>query len=411
MGGSFQAERTGYNCTGMRRNVCIIRASGLILFFVVLCSGILSAQQKIEYYSTRTVSSDPQSLHKFTPDFRDTLSEDTLFQFRASNGTPVSYFRKIQTSVCFDNKCRPLNLIVHWNVTGRYLGIELPPGEYLSKAEHEPFTREEYQHLHRLLGDAYSPLGNVSYNELVPRQPMPLEKIDAVSSPTAKHLLDYIVEGAAFTTYTLWHIVHGSTRDEVSWLTATLLTPELFLRILESHDASDRMWALKHRKLIGGSSVNIRSALLQLVISADYNLAQQAIDAVQVADLNESDFQMDFASSAFKVDYALRKPVLAKLKEAPVLYPEVAQMLAGKLHLLNGALPGVVLELFADHAVYDPEICNLVAALLANANAFIARQAFDFLKDAPIEDKGIRKKLDSFRKKQLTKEKAERNDK
>src|SRR3546814_5039171 len=64
-------------------------------------------------------------------------------------GFPVAYYRKINTDVCFDGKCRMLKVSLYWNVTGRFLGIELPPGEFLSKSDHEPFTLSEYYRMNR----------------------------------------------------------------------------------------------------------------------------------------------------------------------------------------------------------------------------------------------------------------------
>lgn len=377
----------------------VVRWALLIVSAWVVCFPVLtSAQKKIEFYATPTVSLEPDTVLAYAVQFRDTLAGDTLYQVRSAGGIPVSYYRKIHTSVCFDNKCRLLNAIVHWNITGRYLGIELPPGEFLSKKEHEPFTADEYRHLHALLSDANSPLGGFSYNELVPRQTAPSEEIDAVSSPTAKHLLEYVVEGAAFTTYKLWHIVYGTTREEVSALTAAQISRMLLVQILHSPVMADKLWGLNHRKLVQGSSPVLRAQLLDLALSPEYNLAERAINAIDSSDLRFGNFQSQWVSRIQAMNHSLQKPAILKMREAPRLDPAVGVMLAEKLSTLSGDLVGTVLDVLAGHALYNPEICSKVADLLSNPNYFISRQAFDFLTGIRIQDSSIRKKMENFRK-------------
>ena len=65
---------------------------------------------------------------------------------------------------------------------------------------------------------------------------------------------------------------------------------------------------------------------------------------------------------------------------------------------IAGDLVGTVLGVLAGHAMYDPDICRKVSSLLSNPNFFISRQAFDFLRQAPIPDGAIRKKMENFRK-------------
>ena len=87
------------------------------------------AQQNHAFYTVPTVTAEGAYMQAYPIDFTDSLAGDTLYQIQAANSSPVSYHRKIKTSVCFDNKCRLLNIIVHWNITGRYLGFELAQGD------------------------------------------------------------------------------------------------------------------------------------------------------------------------------------------------------------------------------------------------------------------------------------------
>ena len=132
----------------------------------------------------------------------DTSAQDSLFLFRTSDNIPLKYFRNIHTGVCFDNKCRELDIIIYWNITGRYLGFELPEGEYLSKHEHEPFTEHEYKRLNELLTDYSLPLGGISFEKLLKVSESETGLVDGISGATPTEVANIVVKGAAYTTYT-----------------------------------------------------------------------------------------------------------------------------------------------------------------------------------------------------------------
>src|SRR3546814_14154735 len=99
-----------------------------------------------------------------------------------------------------------LKVSLYWNVTGRFLGIELPPGEFLSKSDHEPFTLSEYYRMHRLLDDPMSPLAAYSFKKLVPssgglfqgselNDGLSLE-VDAVTAAPSPSLEAYVFQAA-----------------------------------------------------------------------------------------------------------------------------------------------------------------------------------------------------------------------
>jgi hypothetical protein len=105
------------------------RIQKFVLLNAVLLAAILfPAYQngdRIRYFNSQTIQLKPDTVQAFVSNFKDDAGNDTLFQIRSKEGYPVLYFRKIKTSVCFDNKCRLLDIVLFWNVTGRYLGYEL----------------------------------------------------------------------------------------------------------------------------------------------------------------------------------------------------------------------------------------------------------------------------------------------
>lgn len=375
-----------------------------VFFALILLALAVSAFQSdrpTRYFLYPTVAQQPASVQSFTFDFKDELSDDTLFQNKSKEGYPVSYYRRLKASVCFDDKCRLLDVVIYWNITGRYLGFELPVKEFLSKSDHEPFTTDEYQRLNALLADAQSPLGNLSYEELVPKPYFAVKGIDAVTSATAKNVLDYIVKGAAYTTYKMWHFIYGPTRSRVIELTTRSLSPALLLKILESKDPSDKLWALNHINGFVKPDQALTDQLLDFIDNNNYSLSERAIHAISSADLRSDSLQLSLLAKFNQADYSQRKLLIKKMNEATFLNAEVKNKLADQLQKLNGELVGDVLGLYQKFGVEDPEICRKVSKLLHNENRFISQKALKFLENANPDDQVIAKEMADYRLRKL----------
>lgn len=366
-------------------------------------AGLFSASQKsekIRYFHAQTISLPVEQILSYSIDFKDSIGLDTLFQLRAKEGIPVAYFRKITSNVCFDNKCRLLDIVLFWNITGRYLGFEIPQGEFLSKSDHEPFTADEYQRMSEILADSLSALGGFSYNELVPKPNPELAKVDAISSATAPNVLEYVVKGAVYTTYKLWHFVYGTTQDEVEKLTGKELSPALLLKILESPDLSDKIWALNHSTAYLPHDLKLRTTVFALIDNKDYNLAERAINTVNLKVTADDTLQLLLVNKFEKGNYALKKLLLNKLKETSSLSVQAKKTLVQQLKSLNGELVGNVLDIYKKNNVRDKETCLIVSELLDNDNKFISQKAYTFLNSIKIRDEVIENQLIRYKSQQ-----------
>lgn len=365
-----------------------------LLGIVVLAS--FRDSGKIAYFQSATLIEEADTVVGF-PSMTDGIS-DTLFQVRAASGLPIAYYKKIYTGVCFDNECRMLDIVLYWNITGRYLGFELPEGEFLSKFDHEPFTEGEYERLHSLLADLLSPLGMYAYNELAPKPPVEEEaEVDGITSATSKDILEYVVEGAAFTTYTLRSLVYGQIQDEVENLTRAELSEEMALKILESPDVTDKIWVLSEVPNNLSLSPKLRNAIFNYINNENYSLAERAIHAIDGDELESDTLQMLLLEKFYETDYGLKKLILDKLKEAPQLDDQVKVNLADNLKKWEGALLSNVLDLYIAQKVFDIETCRLVSELLQNDNRYISQKAFNFLENSGQNDEHIDRELETYR--------------
>lgn len=363
---------------------------------LILTSGCCFAQ--IRYFQKPTVTQMPHLVRYFLAASLDSIANDTLYQVLSKEGFPISYYRKVRTSVCFDNKCRLLKCVIYWNITGRYLGFELPKGEFLSKAEHKEFTPAEYNRLSLLLSDQQSPLGNLSYSELAPH-PKTIgtdDEVDGVSSATAKNVLDYVVEGAAYTTYKMWHVVYGPTQMQVAGQTEKILTPDIILKILESPDLNDRLWALNHIRGIVKITPVLEAKLLNLISGTDYNLAERAINAFENTDLTSDSLQHSLYIRFKDGNYAIKKLIIARFKDAPSLSVALEKKLADSMKSLNGELVSNILETFVKHKAFNHQTVLNVANLLQNPNVFISQKAYKYLETLNIQDESIKKQMKEY---------------
>ncbi|MCE6991099.1 hypothetical protein [Dyadobacter sp. CY323] len=334
----------------------------------------------IRYFNIPTVSLPGEKTVSHILKFDDDDVADTLFEVRSAEGYPVSYFRNIRTSVCFDNKCRLLAIRLYWNITGRYLGYEVPKGEYLSKAEHEPFKAEEYARLHQILSDENSPLRSFTYEDLAPGGNQEKAGVDGVSSATSKDVLSYVVEGAVYTTYKMWHILYGTTQTEVIRLTKTHLNEDLVLKILNSPDRSDKVWALDQVNGRFENASRIPKKIIELVDSRDFHLSEQALNSVHPNAFTSDSLQLLLLAKFKTGNYNLKNSIVTKCRQVSKLNAAFKTALTNELQTSQGTLFVNTLELFKNPGNNNAETTRVIANLMGSENRFIARKSFDFLK-------------------------------
>ena len=366
---------------------------------MIILSSFLHKEEKLKYTQTATITHNYGGIPIDTLVFLDTLFSDSLFLLRTGENIPLHYFRRIHTGICFDNKCRELDIVVYWNITGRYLGFELPEGEFLSKSEHKPFLDDEYERLNELLADSLLPLGGISFNTLIDASKSESGLVDGVSGATSAEVEKIVVKGAAYTTYTLWNIVYGPTQNLVIHLTEHQLTPELIVLILNSPDISDRVWALERIDQTIELIPELSSALLNIITGKEFFLTYSAINTIESVHLESDSFQSELFSKYGEVNFSIKKMIIEKFMEAPYLSSDVLQASRPLLEQMNGQQLGDFLTLYTKHSVDDLETFRTVAKILQNENRYISQKAYDFLMGVNTSDPIIVESLDAYGRK------------
>ncbi len=355
--------------------------------------------EQIRYFQEPTIPFDWDQLTGDTLYLEDDESGNTAYQFITGAGIPLYYGQDVSTEVCFDNKCRPLHATIYWNITGRYLGYALPPDEYLTSADHEPFTDDQYVQLNHLLADPYLPLGHVSFHELIDLPNVPSDQVDGISGATTSHLADFVVEGAAYTTYTMWNAIYGSMQRKIELATERDLTDTLLRFILNSKSSADLIWGLNRLDTTSTFVPTIEEAILTLLGSDEFSVAHKTIEMIQPVHLQSKSLQKGLFLGYQEASYGLKKPIIQKLMQAPDLSPEVVEESREILVHLNGVQLGYLLGLYANYGVSDLQTQHAVAARLEDPNRFVSDKAYQYLVDQPVQDAVIKKALDTYRQK------------
>lgn len=377
-----------------------MRFERLAFLGMVLCffsTGGEAQTIPIRFFKETVVKEKAVRQIEYKAGFGDSTASDVLYQHLTRDGIPVSYSREIKTSVCFDGKCRLLDIAVYWDPAGGYMGFELPPGEFLSKTDHDPFSHEEYLKLHRILSDSLSPLADYTFEELVPGTGNP-EEVDAVSSATLKDILEYIVPGAAFTTYRLWHIVYGKTGEVVSGLSSDIFTDRLALMLLAAGEPRLQCWALDRLRKLPEWDKEVREKVIALTRSASLNVSASAIASFPGEVAGRKEVQAALAGLVSDGAYAVRKLAIQKLKDAGTLRPETVSFLTELAPRLNGDLLGEVLSLFLAKGVTDVNTLRKVSEILETGNRYTAGKALDFLEKVNPDDALVKKRMLVFKK-------------
>ena len=314
-----------------------VRYFGVVIVgLIVLILTFFQEKYPIKYMQVATIESSPADGPSIVVTIKDSVTNETVSLRKIKDNILLDYYKKVKGEVCYDDECRLLDIVVYWNITGRYLGFELPKEEFLSKYNHEPFSESEYQRLHTLLADSSIPLDAVSFEKLLEQPRNEEGTVDAVSGATSKSVAGMVVKGAAYTTYKLWNIVNGPTMDFVSELTEKQLTPTLIHRILQSSDNNDKLWALNRIDTTTELTLDLEASLLEIISSDDFYLAYSAIHAIDPVHLNASDLQERLFSIYANVNHSIQKELLKKLMQSPFLSSEVVGASRDLLIQLNG---------------------------------------------------------------------------
>ncbi len=171
---------------------------------------------------------------------------DVITICRDAEKIPIGYESRINMPVCDDKLCANVILMFYWDLAGNYVRFDTLPGKPLTKFDHKRFSDADYKKLDQILKDGNSMLRILGKEDLVDKTvKIKAASVDAVTGATPKTIKNAVVEGAVYSTYTLWHFINGAVRDSMAVYTRSIYSTQIAMRLLKSDNFESQLFALK----------------------------------------------------------------------------------------------------------------------------------------------------------------------
>ncbi len=346
--------------------------------FLVLLSGLPVQQGGIARFNK---DFDPGAVvrrEKHAVAFSDHIPDKSVTVCLDAAGWPLAVFRTVLTEVCKKGECLPVYLKLFWTISGEYLGFEMQPGEVLTKYDHALFGSADYDRLHALLSDQLSLLGNIEEADIAPDSTSVKKQnvqTDLVSGATKRDIAPYTVAGAAYTTYTLWHLVHGETRDSIPGVIRKYLTPGLALSFLKSPAVGDKMWAVSVMDASWLSGPGLMEEIARNYREGDRYLQEAILEALLVKG-DPVLVPVNYLVSFFRASaFSQRRTMLKQLEDYPEIARDFIPRVVGNLASPEPPLALLLLRLIRKSGVKSEEARKWIIGLAGSDNAGVSRAA------------------------------------
>ncbi|MCK4465639.1 MAG: hypothetical protein KAU83_08005 [Bacteroidales bacterium] len=328
--------------------------------------------------------------------FEDTIPNDTIYICFTTNNFPYAYFREIFTNVCSDKLCLPVWMLFYWSPGGDYLGYSLKDNGFFTKLEHIPFEEEDYLRLHYLLDDPQSLLNKYKLTELVSYDKDTI-KVDGITSATIADVENYVIKGAAYTTYTLWQTVYGPSYDSIRNITLEYISNPFLESLMYSPNIEDNYYALNIlNRFEPQVTIGLIPKLEEFINSDNYSLKENSINALMFSEISDSLIQETLLNVFKESDYWTKLMVLSKLHTFTFLLPDIIEKLISDLSKESPSIIQKILNLLENRAKLSLISKIKVANLLEHDNRFIAKVAYNYLSSLDNNEKILLDKIHKY---------------
>ncbi len=238
-----------------------------VLYFIsiLLAGGFLVSNPKVE----KRVDDCKEAFEFIYGEFEVNNQVEICFD---SAGIPERYKSSVNMPVCDDTLCANVVLKIYWDLAGNYQSFDTLTGFPLTKFDHKKFSSDDYTKLDQILKNRNSMLRILKMTDLLDKSvKVQSKKVDAVTGATPVTIRKSIVEGAVYSSYTLWHFVNGSIKNQISNFTLDNYSEEVSRRMLLSDNYETQLFALKYFSEV---DYEIQSELIFQVITQSVPLVK-----------------------------------------------------------------------------------------------------------------------------------------
>lgn len=216
------------------------------MHFNSLCIIVLSLSVHLTYATEYS----PDSLYSCNKAFVFKTDEFAVAQtiniYSNADKIQTGYAADINLAVCDDKLCANVILKIYWDLAGNYLKFDTLTGKPLTKFDHKRFVEADYKKLDQILKDKNSMLRILNKEDLIDKSIiLKATTVDAVTGATPATIKKSVVEGAVYSTYSLWHFVNGTVKDSMRAYTAGIYTDQVARQLINSDNYETQLFALR----------------------------------------------------------------------------------------------------------------------------------------------------------------------
>ncbi len=341
-----------------------------LLLVIVCCCGIVLKKKDIqplffELPLETDVPMERSEVGKYTEE--DYIAPITIYLV-SSDELPRFYESDIKTAVCDDEICELMYVKLYWDLVGKYIGYDTVAAHQLTKFDHEPFSQMDYEKLHQLLRNEGSILKFKDKDELIDKDKAKAsDVVDGTTGATALEIKEEVVEGALYSSYTLWHLAYnGSLKNMLNEHTKKVYSPKLKLSFLNSERSGYRYFAVRdftEKDYMDDVSVWIN------ILQYDIPLTRKTILAnIPESMWNDESMQLDLARAFATIDVNSKTVFLNKLAGATYRYTSAVSEISKSIMLLNKYQTETYLSILKGMDSIDEVIKNNILIAKKNPN-------------------------------------------
>lgn len=313
-------------------------------------------------------------------------SRFTVYCLVPENTPDTHYISYLETEVCNDRNCKVARVWLYWSKTGLYKGYE-PPCHYpLTKSDHENFSPEDYEQLHQLLSDPDSPLKKLSFEDLtstsVQETTSSTERsnVDAISQATTPALSEIVVKNAAFTCYSLWHLVYGELGAAIQLLVNDRTSEKFLENLLISQNEQELAWVINYISNNPEKYLHYIPRLITIIRKGPAMLRESALNFF-TPDIAAPNTLGQLCSTLADLDVTAQSQVLEKMGQLDPDVGTITQVLRlyeqGRLDV---TLLHYVFELVDEQYVNDPNVRRILDQLKKSSNPYVQNMTLQLLR-------------------------------
>lgn len=309
----------------------------------------------------------------------DDLGEKITLNAKVDSLGMIYWFRKLETPVCLSGQCKEISIGIYWYSTGKFLGLEVY-NEDLTKTDHSVFTEADYEKLISVLNDDWSILREYEYDDLLNEE---MEGVDGITGATKKEIVDETVEGAVYTSYTLWHLIHRGENEQIENLTAQCLNNDKRLLdvFLNSSNEDYKKFVLK---MLIDRELNPTDRVTSLVFeyltpTYDIVLREWAFKSLHYLNIEHPKIQTQLASVFSNLSAMEKLRIINILDVNLPLEPIFYDTLVEELKYLDEWGASKVLNIIKNYPKHKSDVINLAKTLSTSSNSYVKKLAIEFL--------------------------------